>query len=140
MSALNEKRTVVIERTFAHAPEKVWRALTESRLMAQWLLRNDFELAVGRGFQLRADPMPHWDGVIDCEVLVVEPLKVLSYSWRALGLESVVVFTLTAVEDGTHLRMEQSGFRTDQQAAYKGAGYGWAKFLGGLERVLEGGF
>ncbi len=139
MSDRGEKQqSVVIERTFAHAPEKVWRALTESRLMAQWLLRNDFEPTVGRGFELRANPMPHWDGVIDCEVLIVEPLKALSYRWRALGLDSVVLFTLTAVEGGTHLRMEQSGFRADQQAAYKGATYGWAKFLGGLERVLGG--
>jgi hypothetical protein len=31
--------------------------------------------------------------------------------------------------------MEQSGFRPDQQAAYKGANYGWQKFFNNLERV-----
>jgi uncharacterized protein YndB with AHSA1/START domain len=133
------QRSVVIERVLAHAPEKVWRALTESRLLAQWLLRNDFELAVGRKFQFRADPMPNWDGIIDCEVLVVEPLKQLSYRWGSLGLDSTVLWTLTPAEGGTHLRMEQSGFRADQEAAYKGATYGWQRFVAGLEKMLDGG-
>jgi uncharacterized protein YndB with AHSA1/START domain len=76
--------------------------------------------------------------VIDCEVLVVDPLKRLSYSWNALGLESVVLFTLTPTAGGTHVRMEQSGFRPDQQAAYQGATNGWKGFFNGLDRLLEG--
>jgi uncharacterized protein YndB with AHSA1/START domain len=131
-------RTVVIERTFPHPPEKLWRALTESPLIAQWLLNNDFEPAVGRKFQFRSEPMPQWNGLIDCEVLIVEPLKRLSYTWGALGLDSVVLWTLTPAEGGTHVRMEHSGFRPDQDFAYKGANYGWQKFIGGLERVLGG--
>jgi uncharacterized protein YndB with AHSA1/START domain len=129
-------RSVVIERTFPHPPEKLWRALTESPLIAQWLLNNDFEPAIGRKFQFRSEPMPQWNGLIDCEVLIVEHLKRLSYTWGALGLESVVLWTLTPAEGGTHLRMEHSGFRPDQEFAYKGANYGWQKFIGGLERVL----
>ena len=129
-------RTLVIEKEFPHPPQKLWRALTESQLLAQWLLANDFEPAVGHKFQFRNPPMPQWDGLISCEVLVLDPLKSLSYSWSALGLESVVLFTLTPTENGTHLRMEQSGFRTDQQQAYQGANYGWQRFLGNLERIL----
>ena len=132
-------RTVIIERTFNHPPEKLWRALTEASLLAQWLLKNDFEPSVGQRFQFRSEPMPQWDGRIDCEVLVVEPLKRLSYRWNALGLESVVLFTLTADDGGTRVRMEHSGFREDQQQAYVGAKYGWQKFFGNLERVLDGG-
>jgi uncharacterized protein YndB with AHSA1/START domain len=132
-------RTLVIERLFPHPPQKLWRALTESPLIAQWLLKNDFEPAAGRKFQFRSEPMPQWDGVIDCEVLVVDPLKKLSYTWNALGLESVVLFTLTPEESGTHLRMEHSGFRPDQQQAYGGAKYGWNNFLNNLERILNGG-
>jgi uncharacterized protein YndB with AHSA1/START domain len=131
-------RTLVIERALAHPPEKVWRALTESPLLAQWLMNNDFEPVVGRKFQFRAQPVPQWDGIIDCEVLVVEPLKQLSYSWGSMGLESVVLFTLTPVEGGTHVRMEHSGFGPDQKANYQGAKYGWQKFLDGLEQVLGG--
>jgi len=137
-SPVDDTRTLVIERVFPHTPEKLWRALTETPLIAQWLLKNDFAPTVGHKFQFRSEPMPQWDGVIDCEVLVVDPLKQLSYSWNALGLESVVLFTLAPTQGGTHLRMEHSGFRADQQAAYSGANYGWQKFLGGLERVLAG--
>ncbi|WP_260705947.1 SRPBCC family protein [Edaphobacter flagellatus] len=138
-SAAENTRTLVIERTFAHSPEKLWRALTESSLVAEWLLKNDFEPIVGRKFRFHSQPMPQWDGAIDCEVLVVDPLKQLSYSWNALGLESVVLFTLIPAEGGTHLRMEHSGFRPDQQQAYGGAKYGWQNFLNNLERVLHGG-
>jgi uncharacterized protein YndB with AHSA1/START domain len=52
-----------------------------------------------------------------------------------LGLESVVAWTLTPTETGTLVRMEHSGFRADQVAAYNGAKYGWKNFLSGLERV-----
>ena len=132
-------RTLVIERVFQHPPEKLWRALTENPLIAQWLLKNDFEPVVGRKFQFRSEPLQNWDGVIDCEVLVVDPIKQLSYSWSSLGLDSVVLFTLTPAEGGTHLRMEHSGFGPNQQQAYGGAKYGWQHFFGNLERVLSGG-
>ena len=129
---------------FPHPPEKLWRALTESPLLAQWMMNNDFEPVVGRKFQFRAEPMPNWNGVVDCEVLIVDPLQRLSYNWgvgggeAAGGLQWVVLWTLTPAEGGTHVRMEQSGFRPDQQAAYQGAKYGWQKFFGGLERVVGG--
>ena len=131
-------QTLVIERVFAHPPQKLWRALTESSLLAQWLMKNDFQSAPGHKFKFRAEPMPQWDGVIDCEVLAVEPMKSLSYTWAALGLDSVVLFTLTPVDTGTHLRMEQSGFRADQSRAYGGAKYGWQSFLENLDRMLNG--
>jgi uncharacterized protein YndB with AHSA1/START domain len=137
--AAEATRSVVVERVFAHAPEKLWRALTESKLLAQWLMNNDFEPVTGQEFQFRAEPMPQWNGVIDCKVLVVEPLQRLSYTWVSGGLESVVLFTLTPAEDGTRLRMEQSGFRADQEHAYKGASYGWQNFFNGLEHLLDGG-
>lgn len=128
--------TLVIERVLPHPPEKVWRALTESPLIAQWLMNNDFEPTAGRQFQLRSDPVPNWDGIIHCEVQIVEPCKRLSYSWSTLGLSSTVLWTLTPVLDGTHLRMEHSGFAPDQRANYQGAKYGWQKFLGAFERVV----
>ena len=137
-NAAKGTRTLVIERVYPHPPEKVWRALTESPLIAQWLLKNDFAPVVGHRFQFRSEPVPQWDGVIDSEVLVVEPLKRLSYSWGTLGLASVVLFTLTPTEGGTQVRMEHSGFGADQDAAYKGANYGWQRFLGMLETVVAG--
>jgi uncharacterized protein YndB with AHSA1/START domain len=130
--------SLVIERELPYPPEKIWRALTQGSLIREWLMDNDFQPVVGHSFQFRSTPVPNWNGIIDSQVLVVEPNKKLSYSWGSLGLESVVTWTLTPTGTGTHLRMEHSGFGSDQDAAYKGANYGWQKFIGNLERVAAG--
>lgn len=135
----SETRTVVVERDIAHPPEKLWRALTQPHLMEEWLMKNDFAPEVGHRFNLRGD----WGGVLDCEVLEVEPHETLSYSWNfkhedaAYNLQSVVTFTLTPTPTGTHLRMEQSGFRTDQKQATGGAKVGWQQFFAKLEELLS---
>jgi uncharacterized protein YndB with AHSA1/START domain len=131
-------RSVIVEKEFPHPPEKVWRALTESSLMEQWLMKNDFQPVAGRAFTLRREPVQNWDGVIDCQVLAVEPCRTLSYTWGTLGLGTVVTFTLTPTEAGTHVRVEQSGFPADREANYKGAKYGWQSMIAGLEKVVAG--
>jgi uncharacterized protein YndB with AHSA1/START domain len=133
-----ERRTVVVERDIAYPPEKLWRALTQPHLMEEWLMKNDFKPEVGHHFNLRGD----WGGVLDCEVLVVEPQKELSYTWNfrhddaAFNLESVVTFTLTPTATGTRLRMEQTGFRPEQKQAFGGAHAGWKQFFEKLDQVL----
>ncbi len=131
-------RSVIVEKEYPHPPEKVWRALTESSLIEQWLMKNDFQPIAGHSFSLRMDPVANWNGVIDCQVLAVEPFTTLSYTWGTLGSESVVTFSLTPTDSGTHVRVEQAGFRPDQEANYKGAQYGWKKFMGNLEQVVAG--
>ncbi len=128
---LTEIRSVVVERELSHPPEKIWRALTQPQLIAEWLMKNDFKPVMDHRFNLRAD----W-GAVDCQVLALEPNRALSYSWGAYGLESVVTWTLTPTPGGTHLRMEQSGFRPDQLQAYQGAKAGWPRFLAELEQLL----
>jgi|SRR5580658_267417 uncharacterized protein YndB with AHSA1/START domain len=130
--------SVVIEKEMPHPSEKIWRALTQSPLIEKWLMNNDFQPVVGHRFSLRATPVPNWNGVIDCEVLVVEPNSRLTYTWGTMGKKSVVAWTLTPTKGGTHVRMEHSGFGSDQDADYKGASYGWQKFTGNLERVVGG--
>jgi uncharacterized protein YndB with AHSA1/START domain len=131
-----ETRSVVVEREFPFPPEKIWRALTQPHLLEEWLMKNDFNPVVGHRFNLQRSPQPELNIVIDCQVLTVEPNKTLSYTWTAYGFDGVVTFTLTPTSTGTHLRMEQSGFRPDQKQAYHGARHGWQQFLGNLERVL----
>ncbi|MBN8962888.1 MAG: SRPBCC domain-containing protein [Rhizobiales bacterium] len=126
-----EKLSVVVERDMPHSPEKVWRALTQPHLIDEWLMKTDFKPTVDHRFTLRAD----W-GTVDCQVTAIEPNKSLSYRWDALGIETVVTWTLTPTSSGTHLRMEQIGFRPDQQQAYQGAKFGWPKFFANLEQVL----
>ena len=136
--ATGEIRTLVIEKEFTHPPEEVWRALTQGALIKEWLMDNDFQPVVGHKFSFRATPVGTWSGVIESQVLVVEPNQKLSYSWGTLGVDTAVTWTLAATKTGTLLRMEQSGFGPEQDANYKGAKYGWTKFIGNMERVVGG--
>jgi uncharacterized protein YndB with AHSA1/START domain len=131
-------RSLVIEREMPHPAEKIWRALTQGPLIEEWLMKNDFEPKVGHKFNFRSEPVKGWDGVINAEVLVLEPHSRLAYSWATMGSTSTVTWTLTPTKGGTHLRMEQTGFRSEQDANYKGANYGWQKFIGKMEQVVGG--
>jgi uncharacterized protein YndB with AHSA1/START domain len=126
-----ETLTVIVEREIPHPPEKIWRALTQPHLIEEWLMKNDFKPTVNYRFQVSAD----W-GVVDCRVQAVEPNRTLSYTWDTKDLESVVTWTLTPTGKGTLLRMEQSGFRQDQQPYYRGAKAKWPQFFDALEQVL----
>ena len=99
-------------------------------------MKNDFEPVVGHRFNLRNNPRPDVNIVLECQVLAVEPNKTLSYTWAAYGLKSIVTWTLTATSTGTRLRMEQSGFRPDQPQNFRGAVAGWHRFLANLEQLL----
>ncbi|MBN9458852.1 MAG: SRPBCC family protein [Bosea sp. (in: a-proteobacteria)] len=135
---MTETRSVVVEREMPHPPEKIWRALTQPHLIAEWLMKNDFAPIVGHRFKLNGD----WGGVLDCEVLTIEPNRSLSYSWNfehedaAYALRSVVTFTLTPSPGGSHLRVEQVGFRPEQKQAFGGARAGWQQFLAKLDEVV----
>ena len=100
-------------------------------------MKSDFKPVVNHRFNLRAD----W-GAVECEVLAIEPNKTLSYTWNATQadavneLKSVVTWTLTPTSTGTRLRMEQSGFRSDQPRYYGGAKAGWPQMFAKLEQVL----
>ena len=132
----DETRTAVVEREIKASPEKLWRALTQPHLLEEWLMQNDFTPKVGHRFQLKREPKPDVKVVIDCEVLEVDPNRTLSYAWKAFGTDTVVTFTLTPTPTGTHLRVEQSGFRPDQQTAFKGAHAAWRGFFNNLEALL----
>jgi uncharacterized protein YndB with AHSA1/START domain len=133
MSAPVETRTVTVEREFAHPAERIWRALTQPHLIAEWLMANDFVPEVGHRFGFKAE----W-GDLDCEVLEIEPERSLAYRWAGLGLDSVVTWTLTPMDGGTRLTMVQTGFLPEQKLAYHGARAGWPRFLDRLETVLAG--
>jgi uncharacterized protein YndB with AHSA1/START domain len=134
-------RSIVIERQMQHPREKVWRALTEGPLIEQWLMKNDFQPIVGHKFNFRSKPMGGWNGVADCEVLIVEPPQRLSWSQNASGdqaadgLHSVVTWTLTPTGAGTHVRMEHSGFRPQDEGGRQAMKFGWPGVLASLERV-----
>ena len=125
-------RSVVVEREIPHPPEKIWRALTQPHLIEEWLMKNNFRPVVNHRFNVSAD----W-GSVDCQVRTVEANRTLSYSWDTKDLESVITWTLTPTGSGTHLRMEQIGFRTDQEPYYRGATVGWKRYFAALEELLS---
>jgi uncharacterized protein YndB with AHSA1/START domain len=135
-------RSITMEREMRHPPEQVWRALTQGALIAEWLMETDFQATVGYRFRFRGTPQPNWDGIVEGEVLEVVPHKRLSYTWNASGengtdLRTVVTWTLTPTNGGTHVRMEQTGFRPENEHGYRGASYGWQQLIASLERVLD---
>ncbi len=141
--AANATRTLIVERVMPHPPEKIWRALTQGPLIEEWLMKNDFQPVVGHRFNFRAAPIHGWNGVTDCEVLEIVPFERLTYSWNASGdqapdgLKTIVTWTLKPGQDGTQVRMEQSGFRPQDEAGYRGMGAGWPRILGRLEEVAS---
>ena len=137
-TAPSQIETISFELDLHHSPEKVWRALTDPALLAEWLLPAiGLELQPGAEFMLKTQPYPHWDGTVNCRFLEIEPLRKLSYTWTVPFLDTVVTFTLTPTALGTHLSIVQSGFTRDQKRESGGARYGWKMMGGKLIDLLE---
>ncbi len=135
--------TESISREFVvpHRPEAVWRALTDSDVLAEWLMPNDFVPRVGHRFTFRTQPLPQFgfDGVVHCEVLECDAPSRLAYSWAGGSLDTRVTYRLEPEGDGTRVHFEHSGFDLAEPynaAAYRGMSPGWATLEQGLERVL----
>jgi uncharacterized protein YndB with AHSA1/START domain len=131
------------EITFPQPPEEVWRALTDSAVLAEWLMPNDFEPRVGHRFTFRTQPNPQagFDGIVHCEVLECSPPTTLAYSWAGGGVDTRVTYQLQSDGDGTRMLFDQSGFDMTQpwsETAIRGAEFGWTKMLEQLSRVLAG--
>jgi uncharacterized protein YndB with AHSA1/START domain len=104
------KREIRYVGTYPHPVEKVWRALTDPRAIAEWMMDNDFEPRVGHEFTLRTDPAPGFDGIVHCRVLELDAPRTMAWSWRGGPVDTVVRFTLEPVGGSTRLRVVHSGF------------------------------
>ncbi|MDN3356979.1 SRPBCC domain-containing protein [Actinomadura sp. DC4] len=115
---MSEPRAVRVDEFLPHAPARVWRALTDPDLLAEWLMPNDFQPVAGHRFTFRTDPRPNagFDGVVHCEVLDVEPERLLRFSWRGGPLDTTVTWTLVPEGRGTRLFLEHDGFDPDDPA------------------------
>jgi uncharacterized protein YndB with AHSA1/START domain len=140
MNAKAETKSISVKFDLPHQPVKVWRALTEPELLAEWLMATDMRALVGNSFTFKAEPTPWWDGIVYCEVLEVDPPKRLRYTWRSgpesSGLDTVVSWTLTPTPSGgTRLALQHSGFLPTNAFAFDGARKGWQRMAG--ERLRE---
>ncbi len=136
--------TIRTDQFLAHPPAKVWRALTDPDLLGRWLMPNDFRPVVGHRFSFRTDPVPgtSFDGIVRCEVLALEPERLLRISWRGgADLDSTLTWTLVPEGTGTRLLLEHDGFDPDnpeQEQAFRVMGGGWrSRVLPALARCLD---
>lgn len=144
----SQTESISFEFDLKHPPEKIWRALTDPALLAQWLLplldrgeqgeeAGSLDLEPGVAFTFQAPPQPGWDGTVHCRFLEIEARKKLTYAWVVGDLDTVVTFTLTPTASGTRLSLVQSGFKPDQKRNFGGARYGWRMMGGKLVSLLE---
>ncbi|MFD1628411.1 SRPBCC family protein [Pseudopedobacter beijingensis] len=130
------QKTIKHQFTFTQSAETVWEYLTNSELLAQWLMPNDFKPIVGHQFQFGTKPKLKlgFDGRIYCEVLEVIPYKKLIYSWKGgssketPSLDSIVTWTIDITDGGTVLTLEHTGFKgIKNYLAYIFMNKGWVK-------------
>lgn len=135
----SQSDSISFEFDLHHAPEKVWRALTDPVLLAEWLLPAiDLKLEKGAAFTLKTQPYRDWDGIVNCRFVEIEAQRKLSYTWVVgdMNIDTVVTFTLTPTASGTRVSLVQAGFKPDQKQAFGGARYGWNLMGGKLVDVL----
>src|SRR5574341_2466044 len=114
--------SISLEFDLPHSPQKVWRALTDPALLAQWLLPViDLKLEPGAAFTFKTQAYPGWDGTVNCRFVEIEAHRKLSYTWSVPFLDTVVTFTLTPTASGTRLSLVQSGFKSEERQNLAGA-------------------
>jgi uncharacterized protein YndB with AHSA1/START domain len=134
-TARSQIESISFEFDLHHSPEKVWRALTDPELLAEWLLPAiGLELEPGAEFMFKTQPYPGWDGTVNCRFIEIEPQRKLSYTWTVPFLDTVVTFSLAPSASGTRLSLVQSGFTPEQKRESGGARYGW-KMMG--EKLVD---
>ena len=84
--------SVIVECELPDPPEKVWRALTEPELVAEWLTADE-------------------PASLEHEVVLEEPHHLLRLAWRdGRDVESLVTFELERTSTGgTNLRVVHTG-------------------------------
>jgi uncharacterized protein YndB with AHSA1/START domain len=136
-TAQAQGESISFEFDLHHPPEKVWRALTDPALLAEWLLPVvDLRLEPGAAFTFKTQAYPGWDGTVNCRFVEIEAQRKLRYTWTVPFLDTVVTFTLAPTASGTRLSLVQSGFKEDQKREFGGARYGWKMMGEKLEDLL----
>jgi uncharacterized protein YndB with AHSA1/START domain len=138
---------IVVDEVFPHAPETIWKVLTNGELIGRWLMTpTGFEPREGKHFTFQTTPAGEWDGAIHCQVLEVKPNERLAFAWKGghegnVGygsrLDTVVTWTLSRVENGTRLRLVHSGFVAPKNdSAFKTMSEGWKKVVQNIGAIV----
>ena len=141
-------RNIVVEETFPHAPETLWKVLTTGALIGRWLMApTGFEPVKGKRFTFQTKAAGGWDGVIHCQVLEVIPNERIAYSWKGghesnagygSPLDTVVTWTLARTANGTRVRLVHAGFVVPtNESAFQSLGNGWRKVVPSLGAIAD---
>ncbi|HEX8344623.1 MAG TPA: SRPBCC domain-containing protein [Actinoplanes sp.] len=125
---MTDTTTIEVDQFLPHPPARLWRALTDAERLARWFMPNDFAPVVGHRFTFRTQPRAGFDGVVHCEVLALQPERLLRFAWRGGTLDSTVTWNLVPEGRGTRLMLRHEGFDPDdpfQRQALTIMGRGW---------------
>jgi uncharacterized protein YndB with AHSA1/START domain len=126
---------IYTEYFYAHPPASVWRVLTTPELVARWWAPGDMRAIAGHQFEL---DMGQW-GMQRCEVLAVQPERLLTIRFATDTLDTTISWALTPEEGGTRLKLTHAGFNLDSpmgRHALEGMKPGWPTVLARLDQVL----
>jgi len=133
---MKEKGTIRLEHVYSQAPARVWRALTEPALVARWWAAGDIRAVVGHRFDMDMGP---W-GMQPCEVLAVEPERLLRYRFAQPTLDTIITWELAQEGSGTRLTLTHEGFDLDSamgRRAFEGMKPGWPGILAKIATTLD---
>jgi uncharacterized protein YndB with AHSA1/START domain len=132
---MNKPAIIEVDHWFPHPPAAVWKALTDPALHARWWAAGDVRPVLGHRFDL---DMGQW-GKQPCEVVQVEPDRLLKYKFGIGTLNTFITWRLAADGAGTRLKLTHEGFDMDSpmgRMAFEGMGAGWPKVVAHLATVL----
>ena len=131
-----------LHRDYDVDPGELWALIGTSEGLAEWLMPNDFAPQVGHRFTFTDTPRPPlYDGLVGCEVLEVDPPRLLTISWTGGPVDTVVTFRLVPLEPGrTRLELTHTGFSGLKAGVVRAIlGLGWGNLLRrGIPKALEG--
>lgn len=109
--------SVVVERKYAAAPDRVWVALTDHAEMEKWYFKlTGCRPEVGFEFQFwGGDKNKQWLHL--CRVTEVKPGSVIAYTWKYDGQpgESLVRFEIFPEGEETRVKVTHTGLETFPQ-------------------------
>lgn len=142
---LTEPATLTITRMLPGPIDRVWTYLTDSELRRQWMASGTMEQKVGapvefvwRNNELTDPPGTAPEGVSGdhqmlCEVLAIDPPRLLSISWGSTG---GVTFTLEEKDSEVLLTIVHK--RIEDQSVLLNVSAGWHAHIDVLEARMRG--
>ena len=102
---------LAFEEFLPYPVDAVWRALTESDAISDWLMQTtDFRLVVGARFRMKTQGLSA-SGWVNAQVLELDPPRRMAWAWSVEEgtPPTTVTFELTEEAGGTRLKLTHEG-------------------------------